>query len=136
LRTQSLSTSIALALAAVLAGCSDTLPTRSTSGELPAVQGTPTGGGPGQHLKAIPRYVVDLDAAGSLRPGQPVHLTATVDGKLPTEEVEIRIFLPEVAAAERSGWEVVRVPRNNELAPQARSRRSLGAGSAPTSPPT
>lgn len=128
MRRHPFSPGLALVLATVLAGCSDTLPTRSSTSELSAVQATPPGGGQREHLRAVPRYVVDLDAAGSLRPGQPLHLTATVDGRLPTEEVEIRIFLPEVAAAEQSGWDVVRVPRNTEFAPQARSRRSLGRG--------
>lgn len=120
--------SLTLVLAAVLAGCSDAIPTRPVASASPDGQGAATSAGQPEHLRAIPRYVVDLAAAGSLRPGQPVHLTATVDGKLPTNDVEIRIFLPEVAAAQQSGWDAVRVPRNTELTPQARARRSLGRG--------
>jgi hypothetical protein len=112
----------------VLAGCSDQIPTRSSTGEFPTPQGAAMDVGQLEHLRAVPRYIVDLDAAGSLRPGHPIHLTATVEGKLPTKDVEIRIFLPEVAAAEQSGWDVVHIPRNTELAPQARARQSLGRG--------
>lgn len=122
------STAVALALSSALAACADRVPTNPSAGENAAGQLAPEGAEQPEHLRAVPRYVVDLDASGSLRPGQPVHLTATIDGKLPTRDVEIRILLPEMAAAEQSGWDAVRVTPNAELAPQARSRRSLGRG--------
>lgn len=123
-----LSAAFALAVSSALAACADRLPTNPSAGETAAGQLAPEVARQPEHLRAIPRYVVDLDASGSLRPGQPVHLTATIDGKLPTRDVEIRILLPEVAAAEQSGWDVVRLSPNAELIPQARSRRSLGRG--------
>lgn len=45
-----------------------------------------------------------------------------------TPDGEVRVTLPEVASAETGGWEVVKIPVNEELRPHLRVRRGFAAG--------
>jgi hypothetical protein len=49
-------------------------------------------------LQATPRFKATIDAKGSLKPGQPMHLSLNVRANLPTKSAQIKLFLPEVHA--------------------------------------
>lgn len=49
-------------------------------------------------------FGVEAGVSGSFRPGEPVRIDATVHARLPVDTADIRIVMPEVAAAQSSGW--------------------------------
>lgn len=74
-----------------------------------------------------PRFELDLEVAGSLKPGHPIHLTVRGTTHYATQDAQIRLVLPEVAAAKRSNWEIVEVPVGEELQPEISIRKSFKA---------
>jgi hypothetical protein len=110
-----------LALAAILSACD-------------ADDITGGGGGGGENLNpptsgSLARFNVDLRAAGSFRPGQPVQLTMSVSALLPTSDATVDLVLPELAQAElRGGWDRYQPTRGGALRPLASRRQALGRG--------
>lgn len=56
------------------------------------------------HWNTIPRFEIDLDVMGSLRPGDPIELAFSVRAMLQTAEVQVSIVAPEVEAAQATDW--------------------------------
>lgn len=75
-----------------------------------------------------PRFEFEIQARGSLKPGHPIRLVLTGRANRATRDAEIRLTLPEVAAAEDSGWDEVVTPVGEESRPHIRFRRGLEAG--------
>lgn len=75
-----------------------------------------------------PRFDIELDVDGSLKPGLPIHFTVRGRAQYATEDAEVRLILPEVSAAKRSGWEIVEIPVGEEVAPEFRMRKGFAAG--------
>lgn len=112
-----------------LSACSDESPSLPRTGA-PADL-TATGGAPSS-IATRPRFQLELQAAGSLRPGLPVQLTLTATGLANTADAQIELILPEVASARESGWEDFQPIRNRRI-PAATSRRgALGMGGRTT----
>jgi hypothetical protein len=78
-------------------------------------------------MAIAPRFDIGLDVEGSLKPGHPIHLIVRGQANFATADGEIRLTLPEVAAARRSGWDVVEVPVGEEMTPLYQTRRSFEA---------
>ncbi|MBB4634347.1 hypothetical protein [Longimicrobium terrae] len=116
-------------IAGLLSGCVDdaTAPALRPAGDLASVTtGSDEPAGP--DLVVPPRFDLDLDVAGSLKPGHPIHLSVRGSAHYATEDVQVRLILPEVAAAKRSNWEVVKVPVGEELQPEMSIRKSFQNG--------
>lgn len=79
-------------------------------------------------LTILPRFEIDLDVEGSLKPGHPIHLTVRGQSNFATRDATIQLLLPEVAAAERSSWDLVELPVGEEIAAHAELRKSFAAG--------
>lgn len=111
---------------AILAACSDDSPALPGTGEPPDL--TATGGVPSS-VATAPRFQLDLQATGALRPGTPVQLMLTATGVAATPDAEIELVLPELASAEASGWtNNYRPLRTGALPAAARQRGALGRG--------
>lgn len=77
----------------------------------------------------IHRFEVDLRADGSFRPGVPIRLAGRVLAALPSTDVRISITLPEVRAAQRTGWGgEFYLPVGERMAPAAEWTVSMAAG--------
>lgn len=74
------------------------------------------------------RFDLDVDVQGSLKPGHPIHLTLRGTANFATQDADVRLSLPEVAAAEESGWDVVEIPVGEETRPHIALRREFAAG--------
>jgi hypothetical protein len=85
-------------------------------------------GASGPEFVIDPRFELELDVGGSLKPGHPIHLTVRGSARHATQDAEVRLILPELAAAERSGWELVEIPVGEEVAPHFSMRKAFGAG--------
>ncbi len=118
----------ALCLAGVLAGCVDDTnsPAAPLSNSFSPVH-LPEGV-PGPDLVIEPRFDLDVDVTGTLKPGHPIHFTVRGSARYATQDAEVRLILPEVAAAERSGWGLVEIPVGKEIAPHFRMRRGFAGG--------
>gem|GEM_PF-2958082 len=118
------------ALAAVmLAACVDEAP--SPLGAAPdAFWRSASGpeGAPGPDLVIEPRFEIQVDVDGALKPGHPIHLTVRGSARFATEDAEVRLTLPEVAAAERSSWDLVEIPVGEDLPSHYRVRKEFAAG--------
>lgn len=84
--------------------------------------------GTGPDLAIESRFEIDLGVDGSLAPGRPIHFTVSGSANFATRHAEVRLTLPEVAAAERSGWELVEVPLGEDVPPHLRLRQGFAAG--------
>lgn len=116
--------------AVLLAGCVDEAPSPVEAGpQLSGLadQSSPVGV-PGPDLMVSPRFAIDVQVDGALRPGRPIHLTVHGKAHFATGDAEIRLALPEVAAAERSSWELVEIPVGTKPPPHFRMRKSFTAG--------
>jgi hypothetical protein len=69
-----------------------------------------------------------MDVEGALKPGRPIHLTVRGSAHFATQDAEVRLTLPEVAAAERSSWELVEVPVGEDVPPHFRVRKPFTEG--------
>lgn len=88
-------------------------------------------GAPSELGKALlARFTVDVGVTGDLRPGQPVTLQVTARGVFATQDVEVRLMLPEVAAAKLSSWNEVVIPIGTPLPAEALWRTPLPAGAS------
>lgn len=74
-----------------------------------------------------PRFDLDLEIEGSLKPGHPIHVGLRGRANYATQRASIRLILPEVAAARRSSWERVDVPVGEEVPAELESIRALAA---------
>jgi hypothetical protein len=74
------------------------------------------------------RFDLDVGVEGSLKPGHPIHLTLRGTANFAAKDADVRLSLPEVAAAEKSGWDVVEIPVGEETRPHVSLRRSFSAG--------
>lgn len=110
---------------ALLAACTDDTPVLPDPGDPPDLRAS---GGPPSTIASRPRFQLDLQANGAMRPGVPIQLVVTATGLVNTPAADIEIVLPEVAGAEASSWTDYR-PIEGRPIPAAASRRvSLGAG--------
>jgi hypothetical protein len=80
------------------------------------------------HLQFRNRFEIGIDARGSLKPGHPIHLTVTGRANYATNDAEIRLTLPELAAAKHSGWQVVELPLNHRPAAELVLRQGFISG--------
>ncbi|HEX8320570.1 hypothetical protein [Longimicrobium sp.] len=111
-----------------LAACVDDAPTPiapDSTALLSQVQ-SPAEGGPDLVLE--PRFEIEVDVEGALKPGRPIHLTVRGQARHGTADAEVRLFLPELAAAERSSWDLIDIPVGEDLPPQFRVRKGFAAG--------
>lgn len=113
---------------ALLVGCTDRQHSPSAPEVGPLLGTAAVAGEPGPDFVIHPRFALELDVEGALKPGHPIHLTVRGEAFFPTQDAEIRLTLPEVAAAERSTWEVVELPLNEDLPPHLRTRQGFAAG--------
>lgn len=129
-RTQLAASTAALVL---IASCADddTSPV-APPGEQTArfAAAAPTAERPGGEFAIEDRFTLDLDVEGSLKPGQPIHLKLRGTASFATADAEVRVTLPEVAAAERSSWNSIALPIGEEIPPHIRFRRGFAAGSS------
>ncbi len=128
LPSRTLHTACAAALSAVaLAACADEAPSPVAADPALAVQ-TSAEVTPGPDLVITPRFTMELDVDGALKPGRPIHFTVRGSALFTTQDAEVRLTLPEVAAAERSSWELVEVPMGEDVPPHFRMRKPFAAG--------
>lgn len=128
LLSRTLHAACAAALSAVaLAACADEAQSPIAADPARAVQ-TSAEGMPGPDLVITPRFTMDVDVDGPLKPGRPIHLTVRGSALFATQDAEVRLTLPEVAAAERSSWELVEVPLGGDVPPHFRMRKPFTAG--------
>jgi hypothetical protein len=73
---------------------------------------------------------VDVQAAGAFRPGQPIQLVVTGNANLGTGDAELRVVLPEVAAARASSWDQVLIPVGEPMTPEVSVRGGMGRGTS------
>lgn len=114
--------------AVLLAGCTDAAsPTVSrASGSVPTKN--VRSGEPRSEFEHRPRFDFNVKADGSLKPGHPIHLTLEALANFATADAEVTLILPEVAAAEDGGWEVIVTDVNEDFRPHLRVRRSFDRG--------
>lgn len=74
------------------------------------------------------RFELHVDVHGSLKPGHPIHLTLRGTANFATKDANVRLSLPEVAAAEDSGWDLVEIPVGEVTRPHIAIRRGFAAG--------
>jgi hypothetical protein len=89
------------------------------------------GGGREDSLLApasMDRFGVEVRAAGAFRPGEPVQITVVSRANLRTSDAEIRLVLPEVAAARESSWERPRLPVDRPATPELSERAAMARG--------
>ena len=111
-----------------LASCSDreSTPTISPPAYRPIASNSSDDGG--IDVVIAPRYDLDLHVEGSLRPGEPFHVTVSGRALYATQETEIRLILPEVAAAEETSWSHVQMATGRSSRAHLRTRRALERG--------
>ena len=83
---------------------------------------------PGNDLTIEKRFDLQVDVQGSLKPGHPIHLTLRGTANFATKDADVRLSLPEVAAAEKSGWDIIEVPIDEQTRPHVSVRRGFEAG--------
>lgn len=115
------------ALAAIALGACTTNPAPVTVPEPGAQQAGASAPRP-SGITLYARFTVDLAVSGDLRPGEPIYFQVTARGLYPTEDVEIRLMLPQVAAARLSSWDNMRTPVGTPLPPEGLWRTALPAG--------
>jgi hypothetical protein len=118
----------AVAAAALLAGCVDEAQSPLSPRTEHPVVNSASSGEPGPDVVIRPRFEIGLDVEGVIKPGRPIHLTLIGHANYATQDAEVRLILPEVAAAKRSGWDLVELPVGEELTPEFRMRRAFSAG--------
>lgn len=116
------------ALALATAACSDHLvPTAEAPPASLAEQGSPESELAGEFTE-LPRFDIDVRAHGALRPGIPFELEVVSTVRHDTEDARVEVILPEIAAAEASSWERIRVPKGAPERKHGEWRRSLSKG--------
>lgn len=118
----------ALCLAGLLAACVDDThsPVAPPGESLLDIGQAERGPGPG--LVIEPRFDIDMDVSGTLKPGHPIQITISGSARFATHDAEVRLVLPEVAAADRSGWGLVQIPVGKEITPHLRMRKGFAGG--------
>jgi hypothetical protein len=76
-------------------------------------------------LKSRERFTLNLEVTGSLKPDAPIQVRATATALEATEQVELKIVLPEVEFARHFGWKFDRSPLNLKFPAAALQTRSL-----------
>lgn len=117
------------ALALLSAACTDDSPSLPGSGEPPDLAAT---GGPPSSIATRPRFQLDLQAAGAMRPGMPIQLTVTATGLAATPDAEIELVLPEEASARETGWQDYAPIRGRRIPAAAARRGAVGNGARTT----
>jgi hypothetical protein len=79
-------------------------------------------------VPTIARFAVTVAVEGSLRPGTPATLRATVRANLATRAAELRIATPEIEVAQANGWRPGRVPTGVALPSRSQRTQGLAAG--------
>lgn len=126
-RNQRICSRCAVAGAALLAACSDQQATSVASTNGSRVHAAWVDAPQGE-FESRPRFELQVEAAGSLKPGRPIHLSLTANANFGTADGEVRLTLPEVSAAEDGGWDQVVTPVNQESRPHIRVRKRFGEG--------
>lgn len=77
----------------------------------------------------VPFMDISLEVRGSLRPGVPIEFIIRGKANVAVEDASIQVVLPVVAAAERSSWQAILLPTDDqEVQPQARWLRRFSRG--------
>jgi hypothetical protein len=92
------------------------------------IQNSAGEGAPGPDMVIEPRFEIDVNVDGALKPGHPIHFTVRGRAHFATRDAEVRLILPEVAAAERSSWELIEIPVGADLPPHFRMRKGFAGG--------
>lgn len=122
---------LATVLLALLGACVDMVPSTPTATTDPAqtvFSVAQPAGEPGPDFAISPRFELDLDVGGALKPGHPIHFTVRGIANFATQDAEVRLILPEVASAERSSWELVEVPVGERVPAHFSMRKGFAAG--------
>jgi hypothetical protein len=117
----------ALLCALTLAACADDAPSRLTSPDTGSENVEQAPGLDTHDLQAIPRFTVDLQVHGSMRPGTPVTVTARARANLGTRDAELRIAFPELEVLRRGNGRFT-VPTGVALPAAARRRAGIARG--------
>lgn len=119
-------------VAALMVGCTDqpSTPVAALEADVPpAYYAAATA--PRPEFESRARFDLEVEATGPFKPGHPIHLTLKAKANFATEDGEVRLTLPEVAAAEDGGWsEVVVMPTDGESRPHVRVRKQFAPGDA------
>ncbi|WP_420635408.1 PKD domain-containing protein [Candidatus Palauibacter sp.] len=132
----------ALAVLAAVAACSDEpdgvtgVPTRSEAPSSSARQasrlsaaGVSTTGS----MAAQGWFDIAIDAGSSFKPGLPVDLEVTYRARFATSSADLRVTLPEIEVAKRSGWDrTYKTDFGLQLPATLHSRQPLAAGETTT----
>lgn len=98
-----------IAILIVLVGCdapvSSLSEPESSTGEIPAGIEAVVNADPDAYdtVPVVARFDLDVAVTGSLMPGEPVRVDATVHSRLATEDAQIQFVLPQLAAVESKG---------------------------------
>jgi hypothetical protein len=115
--------------ASVLAACADAPTQPRAPGAGPAArQVAPAHAEADGDLPTLPRFTLDVAAEGSLRPGTPITVRATVRANLATRSADVRLVMPEFEIAKGNGWRIGRGPTGVALPARAQRTRALAAG--------
>lgn len=107
----------------VAAACDDELSTGPGGGEENGGLSAP---------RSLDRFAVEVRASGSFRPGQPVQITVNARANLRTSDAEVRLVLPEVAAAREQGWRKMEMEPGRAFTPELSTRQSMSRGQSLT----
>jgi hypothetical protein len=123
-------TAVFVAVLAMGVACVDDAPMAAVSPDTPTSRqiNPPGQGSPGPDLVIAPRFDIEIDVDGALKPGRPVHITVHGSARHTTQDAEVRLLLPELAAAERSSWDLITMPVGEDLPPHFRLRKGFAAG--------
>ncbi|WP_423928650.1 hypothetical protein [Candidatus Palauibacter sp.] len=78
-------------------------------------------------------FDIAIDAGTSFKPGLPVDLEVTYTARFETSSADLRVTLPEVEVAKRSGWDrTYKTGFGVELPTRLHSRQALAAGATAT----
>jgi hypothetical protein len=113
----------------ILAACVDDAPTplAPNSASLLSQVESSAQAGSGSDLVIEPRFEIEVEVDGALKPRQPIQLTVRGNARHGTADAEIRLLLPELAAAQRSSWDSINIPLGEDLPPQFRIRKGFAA---------
>ncbi len=112
----------------VVAACDNATPTE-TSPDLDVTNAsTKTSTVIDGHLRAAPRFAIDLKVLNAPRLGAPIHLRASTTADVSTAEVELTLSLPELALAQDSSWKINRSSSAVVSGARSAKRRALARG--------
>lgn len=110
-----------------LAACQDDGASRLTGPAAENRDGAFVTGFDTHDIQAVPRFTVDVQVQGALRPGTPVTVTARARANLTTRDAELRIAFPELEVVRRGKGQFT-IPTGVVLPAAARHRAAMARG--------